>query len=34
MLKLVISLAVFGALFWVAYKVENRMGLLNGNRGG
>jgi hypothetical protein len=33
MLKLVISLAVFGALFWVAFKVESRMGLLNGKQG-
>ena len=31
--KLAVSLVVFGAMFWVAYKVENRLGILNG-RGG
>ena len=32
-MKLVISLAVFGLLFWVAFKVENKLGLLNGKQG-
>jgi len=27
--KLAISLAVFGVMFYVAYRVENKMGLLN-----
>lgn len=33
MVKLLVSLAVFGLLFWVAFKVENRLGLLNGKQG-
>ena len=28
--KLAISLVVFGVMFLIAYKVENRMGWLNG----